>query len=134
MGTPGHNPGHSSGHNSGHRDEGQQHGPIPTDVLGISSYSDGRTAVIELEGELDLHGSSRLAAEVEQLLVDSAERLQIDAERLTFADSAGLRAILVARDEAQARGLGFELTRVSDPVARVIRMAGLAEILLPPDT
>jgi anti-anti-sigma factor len=123
MGTPGHNP--------GHRDEGQQHGPVSADVLGISSYLDGRTAVIELEGELDLHGSSRLAAEVEQLLVDSAERLQIDAERLTFTDSAGLRAILVARDEAKARGVGFELTRVSDPVARVIKMAGLAEILLP---
>jgi anti-anti-sigma factor len=115
---------------SEHRGQREPRDPTPADVLVISSYLDGRTAVIELEGELDLHGSSRLAAEVEQLLVDSAERLEIDAERLTFTDSAGLRAILVARDEAKARGVGFELTRVSDPVERVIKMAGLAEILL----
>ena len=103
------------------------------DVLEISSRVDGKRAVVVVGGELDLHGSDRLTEEVKRVLADAAgvaEHLEIDARTLTFADSAGLRAVLLARSEAQSTGVTFAVTHVSPPVERVIDMAGLTEVLL----
>jgi anti-anti-sigma factor len=103
------------------------------EVLEISSRRDGSRAVVVVGGELDLHGSDRLTDEVKRVLADGAgavQHLEIDARTLTFADSAGLRAVLLARADAQATGVTFAVTHVSPPVERVIDMAGLTEVLL----
>lgn len=110
----------------------EQRDPTPPDVLVITSRRDDTRAVVELVGELDLHGSGRFSAAVEQILTDAVERLEIDATRLLFTDSAGLRAMLLARDEAQTRGMVFQVTGVTEPVERVIEVAGLSELLLTP--
>jgi len=48
---------------------------------------------------------------------------------LSFADSAGLRALLLAHNEATERGIGFRVSRVSEPLGRLLEMTGLREIL-----
>jgi anti-sigma B factor antagonist len=114
-----------------------ENNPSEPDVLVISAWREGNRAVVELGGELDLHGSDRLTAEVKRLLNDDSneperiERVEVDARRLTFADSAGLRAVLLARTEAQTTGATFMVVAVSAPVERVIEMAGLTDVLLP---
>jgi anti-sigma B factor antagonist len=110
--------------------------PTQTDVLSISTSRQGTRAVVELAGELDLHGSGRLTAAVQQVLDDEptaarVERLELDAGGLTFADSAGLRAVLIAQSETQSSGATFVVTAVSPPVQRMIEMAGLGDLLLP---
>jgi anti-sigma B factor antagonist len=105
--------------------------PSSIEVLSISSRRDGPRVVVELVGELDLHGSDRLAVEVQQALSEPVEVLEIDATRLMFADSAGLRAVLLARAEAERSGAAFRITAVSPPVGRVIEIAGLSDLLLP---
>ncbi|HEY8545544.1 MAG TPA: STAS domain-containing protein [Acidimicrobiales bacterium] len=105
--------------------------PTTDQVLFVSSSREGNRAVVKLAGELDLHGTDRLAAEVEQALADSAEVVEIDAGSLTFADSAGLRAVLMARSAALDTGATFRLVSVSPAVGRVIEIAGLADELLP---
>lgn len=105
--------------------------PTTDQVLFVSSSRDGNRTVVKLVGELDLHGTDRLTAEVQQALSDSAEIVEIDAESLTFADSAGLRAVLMARAEALRTGAMFRLVSVSPSVGRVIEIAGLADELLP---
>jgi len=104
--------------------------PTPNEVLFVSSRRDGDRIVVTLEGELDLHGAERLAAEVQRALADS-QIVEIDAENLTFADSAGLRAVLLARAEAERGGGSLRVIKVSPPVGRVIQIAGLADELLP---
>lgn len=107
--------------------------PTETQVLVITSRREGNRAVVELGGELDLHGSDRLTAEVQRVLNDESgklKRVEIDARELTFADSAGLRAVLLARAEAQTTGVTFMVTAVSPSVERVIEMAGLTDVLL----
>jgi anti-anti-sigma factor len=107
--------------------------PTETQVLVISSRREGSRAVVVLGGELDLHGSDRLTAEVQRVLNDDSGevvRVEIDARELTFADSAGLRAVLLARAEAQTTGVKFRVTSVSPSVERVIEMAGLTDVLL----
>ena len=110
---------------------GSESEPTTDQVLSVSSRRDGNRTVVRLEGELDLHGTDRLAAEVSQALSDAAEIVEIDAERLTFADSAGLRAVLLARAEAESTGAVFRIVSVSPSVGRVIEIAGLGDELLP---
>jgi stage II sporulation protein AA (anti-sigma F factor antagonist) len=110
---------------------GSENDPSSTEVLTISSTRDGGRVLVELEGELDLHGSERLAHEVSQALREPLELLELDATLLTFADSAGLRAVLVARKDTEDQGATFRIRGVSAPVSRVIEIAGLSDVLLP---
>jgi anti-sigma B factor antagonist len=101
------------------------------DVLSISSRRDGSAVVIALAGELDLHGAGQLDAELRGLLAGPVTSIEIDAARLDFVDSSGLRSVLQARSEAEAAGASFRIASVSPAVSRVIEIAGLADLLLP---
>lgn len=101
----------------------------PREPLVISARREGTRAVLELEGELDLYGSPQLTSAVEDLLTSSPSAIDIDASGLTFADSAGLRAFLVARKDAEAAGVELRLAKVSEPLDRVLEMTGLREVL-----
>jgi anti-sigma B factor antagonist len=101
----------------------------PQESLVIATRREGAKAIVELEGELDLYGSPKLIAAVGDALASQPEAIEIDAGGLTFADSAGLRAFLIARKDADAEGAAFSLTRVSEPLDRVLEMTGLREAL-----
>jgi len=96
----------------------------------VASRREGPKAIIELSGELDLHSSPQLSAMVDDLLAESPSVVEIDAAGLTFADSAGLRALLVAHSDAGQRGVTLRLSRVSDQLDRLLEMTGLRETLL----
>ena len=113
---------------------GSDNEPTTDQVLFVSSSRDGNRTVVKLVGELDLHGAAQLTSEVQQALSDAAEIVELDAESLTFADSAGLRAVLVARAQAMEIGATFRVVSVSPSVGRVIEIAGLADELLPTTT
>jgi anti-sigma B factor antagonist len=101
----------------------------PQESITLATRREGATAVIELTGELDLHSSGELGAAVDQVLADPPEAIDIDAQGLSFADSAGLRALLLARKQAEEQGVGLRLSRVSEPLGRLLEMTGLREIL-----
>jgi anti-sigma B factor antagonist len=106
----------------------------PQESITITTRRDGGSAVIEVAGELDLHSSGDLTAAITQVLDDSPDDVGIDASGLSFADSAGLRALLLARNDAEERGVPLRLTKVSDPLDRLLEMTGLREILGVPIT
>lgn len=106
--------------------------PPMRDGLAISSRIDGPRAVVRLRGDLDMSAAVRLDEQLDGMLQSSARSLEIDAGGLQFIDSAGLRSVLQARAEAQARAMEFRVTAVSPAVERVIDLAGLREILLRP--
>jgi anti-sigma B factor antagonist len=93
----------------------------------IATRRDGAKAIVELSGELDLHSSPQLSAVVDDLLAGSPSVVEIDAGGLSFADSAGLRALLVAHSDATQRGVTLRLSRVSDQLDRLLEMTGLRE-------
>jgi anti-sigma B factor antagonist len=95
----------------------------------VATRRDGATAFVELSGELDLHSSPQLSAVVDDLLADTPSVVEIDASGLSFADSAGLRALLVAHNDASQRGVTLRLSRVSDQLDRLLEMTGLRETL-----
>jgi anti-anti-sigma factor len=106
----------------------------PLESITVTTRRDGDTAVVELSGELDLHSSGELTATLTRVLASSPATIGIDARGLSFADSAGLRALLLARNDAEERGVTLRLTHVSDPLDRLLEMTGLREVLGVPAT
>jgi anti-anti-sigma factor len=86
------------------------------------------TAVVALAGDLDLHSSELLGAIVDDALRSAPRVVEIDAGDLTFADSAGLRALLSAREAAEQRGVVLRLGRISPVLGRLLDMTGLREV------
>jgi anti-sigma B factor antagonist len=99
------------------------------DCLTLSTQRNGTTAVIKLVGEFDLDGVAPFGAAVSRLLDLRPAAIEIDASLVTFIDSSGLRALLVARKDADAHDVRLRITRRSGPLDRVMGMTGLHEHL-----
>jgi anti-anti-sigma factor len=96
--------------------------------MSVESTRRGDTVEITLGGELDLHTSELLTAAIEQAVADGPRAVVLDADGLSFADSAGLRALLTARDTAQQSDIELRLARVSPALGRLLDVTGLREV------
>lgn len=105
-------------------------GASPDQVVEVSARREGAGVVVAVVGELDLQGADRLSAAVAEALADPVEFVDIDARRLTFIDSAGIRAILLARADVEGRGGTLRVSGVLPAVRRIMEIAG-AEAILP---
>lgn len=106
----------------------------PQESIIVSTRWEESKAIIELSGELDLHSSPQLSAAVGDVLGRRATAVEIDAATLSFADSAGLRALLLARSDADEHGVPLRVSRVSEQLGRLLEMTGLRETLGVPVT
>jgi anti-anti-sigma factor len=98
-------------------------------VLSVSMQSDDARVVFSLAGELDLHEAKRLSAAMSEVLTGSVTAIEVDARKLTFIDSAGIRAVLVARADAERIGVGFKLWGASPAVRRIMKIAGVEDLM-----
>lgn len=110
----------------------------PNVTITLTTRRNGAKTVVAISGELDMHSCEHLSAELESTLAaalaESTTEIGVDARALTFTDSAGLRALLVARESAEAKGVVLRLTHVSDHLDRLLEMTGLREVLAGPVT
>ncbi|MEU4620034.1 STAS domain-containing protein [Actinoplanes sp. NPDC023801] len=95
----------------------------------VGTTADGSVQVT-LTGELDSEETELLRAAV----VDAVRRhapapIRIDAAGLTFIDSGGIRALLIARRIAERAGSRFSMPRVHPNVLRVLEITGLLAVL-----
>lgn len=93
-----------------------------------TSVSDG-TAVIELEGELDLAGANALEQELATPEAEAARAIVLDLRGVQFMDSSGLRVIAVTLQDAQDRGRRFALVPGAAQVMRVFDITRMRERL-----
>ncbi len=110
---------------------------------GVASVETGKQLTIEhrgddaghkliVAGELDIATAPELEASVRALCKDGARRIEIDLSELTFIDSAGVRAVLVAADRCADNRSAMELVRSQHAAARrVFELAGLSNRILP---
>ncbi len=83
-----------------------------------------------LSGDLDL-----AAARLLQQAIDVARRrgrhhVSVDAEAVSFIDSAGLMVLLEARNQLADAGGTLRLSAASQPVKRILEIAMLSDELL----
>ena len=93
--------------------------------------ADGRVR-LELIGELDIAGATRLEARL-QSLADRNHGVVLDLHRLQFIDSSGLRVLVSAVAEARRddRSLVFEGT-LSPQVRQIVDLLELRDLFWPP--
>lgn len=92
----------------------------------------GMVVSVAVAGEVDLAAADRVWEELSRL-IGPGTSMRVDASGVVFLDSAGLRALLRLADWADAVGARFRLTAVSDPVKRVMELAGVGHVLAGPD-
>ena len=80
--------------------------------------------IVALHGELDLASADGLA---EALVEIAGSTLVVDLADLSFMDSSGIGALVVARKRIRAKGLGeLVVTRPTAIVQKVLEIVGLA--------
>ncbi|WP_405145653.1 STAS domain-containing protein [Sphaerisporangium sp. NBC_01403] len=86
--------------------------------------TDADIATIHLAGELDASTAPDFHEAIDDAAATGAGRLVIQAADLTYIASAGLRALVFARQKL-GDDIVIVITGATEPVLRVIRMAGL---------
>jgi anti-anti-sigma factor len=94
-----------------------------------TSSAENGVAFIEVEGEIDAYTAGELEKRLSDLLAGGHSRLVLDASKMSFVSSAGLRAITFAQREAQQQGGEVRLFGLSPQVRRVFEMTGLDQVL-----
>jgi anti-sigma B factor antagonist len=80
-----------------------------------------------LSGELDLVGRPQLDEALGAIDYGSIDRLVLDPSGVSFMDSTGLHAVLVAKDLCAKHGCRLELVPGSEQVQRLFALSGLSD-------
>lgn len=84
--------------------------------------------VLALAGVLDLHTSREAREAVQTLALRTGELLVIDLGAITFCDSSGIAALVVARNRAIAAEADIAVAAVPAQLARVFGIVGLDQV------
>ena len=96
--------------------------------LAIATHTSDTWHIIALAGELDFHTAPQLRAAVQDRELTPNRGLIIDLSELTFCDSSGITAILVAYRLTSAAGAPMALAAVPSSVARTFKLVGLDQV------
>ena len=99
------------------------------ELLRIEAHYQGSDATIVLEGAFDMTGVERFVSSVVDAFETHPESIAINAQRVTFADSSGLAALLRARAAAGTAGVAFRISEWSPALRRAIDVAGIEDLL-----
>jgi anti-sigma B factor antagonist len=84
--------------------------------------------VVALSGELDLATSQGLPDTLNEI---AGPTVVVDLAGLSFVDSSGITALVLARQRIEGRGSSFVLTRPQEQVAKTFEIIGLAQWMAP---
>lgn len=89
----------------------------------------GRHVVVVLPAEIDMSNSGEVCDLLLSVIRQDPETITADLAGTTFCDSAGIHAIVRANRQARSRGAELRLAVGESPVARVLELAGLDQIM-----
>ncbi|HEY6111711.1 MAG TPA: STAS domain-containing protein [Chthoniobacterales bacterium] len=86
--------------------------------------------VLILNGEIDLHVSSDVAASLARLVEQQPSRLIVNLREVTYIDSSGLAALITAANNVEDYGGKLMLTGVRAAVRTILENARLDQFFL----
>jgi len=98
-------------------------------LLEISVAAGEAGPVLTLSGEADLTTVAELTEALTAQLAIGARHLTVDLSRLRFADSAVIRALVLADRTLKKRGGGLVLTHPQPGVARALSLLGVDQAI-----
>jgi anti-anti-sigma factor len=97
-----------------------------TELLEIAVSETGGVRLLRLAGELDMAGVERFERALTSDRIPEATTFVLDLRGLTFIDSSGVRALIMADQSARAGGRRCIVVRGPDRVNQVLEMTGVA--------
>lgn len=94
----------------------------------IAERKVGEVCVVRLNGRLDSGTSDSLAQRLHQLIDGGERRLVIDAEKLDYISSTGLRVLLVAAKRLKVVDGRIVLSSLKPHILEVFEIAGFKSI------
>jgi anti-anti-sigma factor len=86
--------------------------------------------VVMLSGEADLASAGELSELLTAQLAGGVQRLMVDLSGLRFADSASVRALVLAGKTLRERGGALVLARPQRAVARMLELMGVDQLVV----
>jgi anti-sigma B factor antagonist len=83
---------------------------------------------VAVSGELDLSNVHELDVVVRRLCASGTTAVTLDLSKLDFMDSAGLKFVISASEDAHARGCAFSVLVGTGQVRRVMEICGLLDM------
>jgi anti-sigma B factor antagonist len=96
-------------------------------VLEIAVSESGGVRLLRLRGELDMAGVDQFERLLTADQTPEGATFVLDMRGLTFIDSSGLRALIMADRRVRAEGGRFIVVRGPDRVNQVLEMTGVAQ-------
>jgi len=93
----------------------------------MSSSTEGKTARLNLAGELDATSAPSVRNALEHVLAGQPESLVLSVENLTFMASAGLRILIFAKQKQP--GLKIYLLKPQETVVETLKKTGFYQIV-----
>lgn len=85
-------------------------------------------AVIALEGEIDLHRSDEVRAQLEPHLTAKAPKVIVDLSGVSYMDSSGLAVFIEAMQRVQGYGGKFAMCGLRESVRHIFAVACLDQV------
>ncbi len=95
----------------------------------LKDHGSGGRHTLVLSGELDMAWAPALDATLHRLCSEETEAIVLDLSRLTFMDSTGLRAVLLAEELCEYHHCRLELIPGPQQVQRLFEVTGLLQRL-----
>jgi len=86
--------------------------------------------VLPLEGEIDLHGSSRVERSLASIIAKRPEQVVVDLSGVTFIDSSGLAVLINAVQDIKEYGGKLTLAGINNNVRSIFEIARLDQFFL----
>jgi anti-sigma B factor antagonist len=87
-----------------------------------------RPNVLPLEGDIDLHVSPAVTESLNAMIKKKPERIVIDLSRATYIDSAGVAALILAKQDVEEYGGKFFLSGVQETIRLILETSRLDRI------
>jgi anti-anti-sigma factor len=87
----------------------------------------GNIWVVRVKGEVDVSNAPKLEAIIEQVADSAPSRVLVELEDVTFLDSSGIRALVLAQRRLEEVGAPLVIDGMSAAVERVLEVAGLID-------
>ena len=102
---------------------------LPSDTFTATPVTIEGEPVVRVRGELDLSTASVLARVLEALLEDEVADVALDISGLSFIDSSGISALIVAQQDLHKRGRHLSIRSARPTALKVFEIAGLMDFL-----
>jgi anti-anti-sigma factor len=95
------------------------------DLVAVSVGVTRPSAVIRVEGEIDLSTAPELRLAIAHVVDDGCRDITVDLSGVSFMDCAGVNALLWCRERVDTADGRLSLGQVSRSAARILTLTGL---------